>query len=182
MRAISGDLDLISATLNARLSGRTLAEVRQVLRLELKALRSRVRSAIQRQLELGLQALEADGRDRAQLVIDSSMALLDQPELCDPNLLREVYSAVESKEHLLEMLDQVLDEDGVRVSLGEQFEDPGLRQCALVAAPYGGVDRSLGVLGVIGPSRMNYEYVIALVDYCSQLVGERLGSAEVAGV
>ena len=57
------------------------------------------------------------------------------------------------------------------------IEDRGLRHCALVAAPYGD-DVSLGVLGVIGPSRMDYGHVIPLVDYCSRLVGERLGSAE----
>lgn len=175
------DLDRIAATLNERLAGRTLSEVRYALSRELGDLRSHARSVITRQLELGLRALDADAKDPANLVIDSRMALLDQPELSDPQLLREIFSAVEAKEHLLEMLDQVLDGDGVSVSLGEQLQQPGLRHCALVAAPYGGEEQSLGVLGVIGPSRMNYSYVIALVGYCSQLVGERLESGEVPG-
>ena len=175
------DLDAIATALNERIAGRTLDEVRKRLGLELRELRRHARSVITRQLELGLLALQADAEDKTNLVINSRMALLDQPELSDPDLLREIFSAVEAKERLLELLEQVLDEDGVSVSLGEQLQEPGLRHCALVAAPYRADDQSLGVLGVIGPSRMNYEYVIALVDTCSQLVGERLSSVEVPG-
>lgn len=170
------DLDHIAAALNERLVGHTLAEVRGILGLELSALRSRAQRAIKRQLELGLRALEADASDPANLVIDTRTALLDQPELSDPELLREIFSAVEAKECLLELLDRLLDGEGVSVSLGEQLADRGLSHCALVAAPYGD-EVSLGVLGVIGPSRMDYGHVIPLVEYCSRLVSERLSSA-----
>lgn len=175
------DLDQIAAVLNERLAGRTLVELREVLSHETRALRSRAQAVIKRQLELGLRALEADAAESPSLVIDTRTALLEQPELSDPELLREIFSAVEAKERLVELLDRVLDGEGVSVSLGEQLEQPGLRHCALVAAPYGREDQSLGVLGVIGPSRMDYGRVIALVDYCSGLVSERLGAPEATG-
>ena len=66
--------------------------------------------------------------------------------------------------------------EGVSVAFGEEFEDPALRRCALVATPYGeGVGAApLGVLGVIGPSRMDFSRVIALVDYFSELITGKL--------
>jgi heat-inducible transcriptional repressor len=74
----------------------------------------------------------------------------------------------------------VLERVGVSVEFGgEDFEIPGLRHCALVAAPYGRQGEApLGVLGVIGPSRMDYRRVIPLVDYCSELVSRNLGPAD----
>ena len=80
------------------------------------------------------------------------------------------------QERLLEVLDQMLAPEGVSVAFGEEFEDPALRRCALVATPYGegAGDAPLGVLGVIGPSRMDFSRVIALVDYFSKLVTGKL--------
>ena len=75
------------------------------------------------------------------------------------------------------MLARVLPEGGVSVALGEQLEEPGLRRCALVAAPYGGGPTARGALGVIGPSRMDYGQVIGLVDLCSQLLTDKLSAS-----
>ena len=58
--------------------------------------------------------------------------------------------------------------------LGGEVGEPALKSCALVATPYGDSDAPLGVLGVIGPARMNYARVIPLVDYFSHLVTEKL--------
>jgi heat-inducible transcriptional repressor len=70
----------------------------------------------------------------------------------------------------------VLEPDGVSVAIGEELDDPALRRCALVASPYGGGAgrEPLGVLGVIGPSRMDFARVISLVDYLSQGVTGKL--------
>ena len=73
------------------------------------------------------------------------------------------------------------------MALGGELDEPGLRHCALVAAQYGGgrgeADASgQGVLGVIGPSRMDYRSVIPTVDYCSQLVSAKLDRVDAEGV
>ena len=61
----------------------------------------------------------------------------------------------------------------MRVALGGEVDEPALHRCALVAARYGG-DAAAGVLGVIGPARMDYGRVISVVDYCSRVVTEKL--------
>ena len=83
---------------------------------------------------------------------------------------------LETKERVLEVLDQMLDSDGVSVAFGDEVDEPGLRQCALVAARYGDGEAPLGMLGVIGPTRMDYGRVISLVDYLSQVMTGRLSS------
>ncbi|MBW2416975.1 MAG: heat-inducible transcription repressor HrcA [Deltaproteobacteria bacterium] len=197
--AASGDqaeLDRITAILNERVAGHTLDELVALLRHEAERLRTRAEDTIARAIHLGERALAltAESDAAADLVIATHMALLDQPEFADSERLRELFAAIETKERLVELFERVLageprDAGGVRVALGEELAEPGLRHCALVAAPYGGdpgalldtaaSERSgarapLGVLGVIGPTRMNYAHIIPLVGYCSRLVTEKI--------
>jgi heat-inducible transcriptional repressor len=90
--------------------------------------------------------------------------------------LRDLFGAVEARERLVELLDSVINDRGASVALGEDLVESGLDRCALVAAPYGDGSRPLGVLGVIGPRRMDYGHVIPLVSYCSCFVTEKLSA------
>ena len=170
------ELDRVAALLNERVVGRTLAEVRPRLAREAGALRRQADRLLQLALELGARAIAAAEGEDADLVIETHLALLGQPEFRDPRRVRDLFEALETKERLLEMLDQMLEREGVSVAIGEEIEDPALRQCALVARPYGaGADEvPLGVLGVIGPSRMDFSRIIPLVDYLSELVTGKL--------
>lgn len=168
------ELDRIAAGLGERVAGRTLAEVRGRLSQEAKLLRRQAGRELSRMLALGLRALASPEPTDADVVIETRLALLAQPEFQDPRRLREVLAAVETKERLLELLDKMLDDDGVSVAFGEELEEPALHDCALVASRYGGPGTPLGVLGVIGPSRMNYARVIPLVRYLSEVITGKL--------
>ncbi|MCZ6784683.1 MAG: heat-inducible transcriptional repressor HrcA [Proteobacteria bacterium] len=172
----SGDqaeLDRVAALLNERVVGRTLPQLRAVLVQEMHDLRAEANTLIRRALALGLLAVEATGDDPADLVIVTRLALLGQPEFHDPERLRELFEVIEARGFLVELLDQLLRGD-VSVAFGEELDDPGLRRCAVVLAPYGGDVPPLGAVGVIGPSRMNYGRVIPLVGYCSQLITAKI--------
>lgn len=192
-RGDQAELDRMAATLNERVAGRTLPEVRALLERDLHALKSEARSWLFRALALGLRIFADDPPPgEAELVITTRSALLSQPEFHDPERLRGVLGALETNERLIEVLGRLLDGDAgaVSISLGEDLEDPALRSCALVAVPYGrgglpdahddeyaGVPvggAALGVVGVIGPNRMDYARVIPLVRYCSRLVARKL--------
>jgi heat-inducible transcriptional repressor len=209
------ELDRMAGVLNQRVAGRTLPELRRQLELELRELQSQATRLLARSLSLGLRFLAEAGNRTGDLVISSRLGLLSQPEFNDPDRIRGLFAAVETNERLVDLLDLVMEGGGdvVSISLGEELAEPGLRQCALVAVPYGGgaggraggraagaaVSESitderlegprgvvvrhggdvgsspaLGVLGVIGPSRMDYARIIPLVSYCSQLVTEKL--------
>ena len=169
------DLDRIASALNDRIAGRTLPEAREALAQEVRALRSQADRFRARALRIAERALAAVPGGPGDLVIGTWLALLDQPEFRDPERLRALHRAIETEERLVALLDEILKRDaGPRVAFSEEIGEPALRHCALVVAPYGGARAPLGVLGVVGPSRMDYARVIPLVDYLSQLVTERL--------
>jgi heat-inducible transcriptional repressor len=164
----------MSAHLNALVRGRTLREVRDRLAQDARTLRSRADQILARAVEIGGRALALEPDDPDELVVASWLALLDQPEFHDLEQVRRILEALETRERLLEILDEILPTQGVCVAFGEEVGEPALRSCALVAAPYGDASQPLGALGVIGPSRMDYARVIPLVGYVSTLVTEKL--------
>jgi heat-inducible transcriptional repressor len=175
------ELDRLAAALNERIAGRTLAELRDALSREVAALRSRAEGVVERAVRLAWRALQAEDEARAStqgdFVIATWLALLDQPEFRDATRVKELLAAIETREALLQVVERMLGAGGrgVRVALGEELGEPALRHLALVAAPYGaGV--APGVLGVIGPWRMDYARVMALVGYLSELVTRKLSA------
>jgi heat-inducible transcriptional repressor len=188
----SGDqpeLDRLAAALNERIAGRTLAELRATLAAEAQALRSSAEGVVARAVRLAWRALQEDRpagagcghaqtRAHGDLVIATWLALLDQPEFRDAARVRELLAAIETRQALLQVVERVLaagQSGKVTVALGEELGEPELRQLALVAAPYGG-EAASGVLGVIGPCRMDYARVMALVGYLSELVTRKLSA------
>lgn len=169
------ELDRIAALLSARACGLTLAEVRASLAREAAELRDRADALRRRAIELGRRAVAVTDEE-VDLVITTRLALLDQPEFHDPQRIRDLFGALETKERLLDVLDRMLESGGVCVAFGDEVDEPGLRRCALVATHYGTGDARLGVLGVIGPVRMDYGRVIPLVDYFSQVITDRFGT------
>lgn len=170
------ELERIATLLSERGAGRTLPEVRALLAREARALRHAADRLLARALEIGARVLETPSSDPEDLVIATRLALLDQPEFQDPRRLRELFGALEERDRLLEILGRLLDRQGVRVVFGDEMDEPSLQGCALVTTPYGGGSPPLGALGVIGPRRMDFGRVIALVTYLSDLVTEKLNA------
>lgn len=164
----SGDqakLGRVEAELNQRLAGHTLPELRVLLERENEAV-----------LLAAIEALSAEAAVLGDVVVATRSSLFEQPEFHDPERLRELLAALETNEALVAILDRVLDQPGVAVTFGSEVEVPQLRDCAVVSAACGGEDRPLGLVGVLGPSRMDYGRVIPLVNLFSRLVTEKLGS------
>lgn len=170
------DLDRIASLLNERIHGHTLREVRELLTREAHDLEREARGLQRRAIEIGRRAIEVAVDASVDLVIASRFALLDQPEFQDPERIRELFSALDTNERLVQVLDQMIDGSGVRVAFGGEMDDPALHRCAVIAAGYGAGDRSVGSLGVIGPARMDFGRIIPLVGYVSDLITEKLVS------
>jgi len=168
------ELDEITAILSERVEGRTLPEVRELLAREAELLRHQANRLLDLAVSVGRRALSGEGDAAVDLVIETRLALLEQPEFRDPRRVRDLFEAVETKTRLLEVLDRMLEDEGVRVAFGDELEEPSLRHCALVAARYGGAGGAHGSLGVIGPSRMDYPRIVAFVHHISRAIGERL--------
>jgi heat-inducible transcriptional repressor len=173
-RLEAAELDRMAAALGERIAGRSLTDAVQLLRREVRSLRNRASRLIERALLLGLRATEAmESHEAGELVVATRLALLEQPEFSDPERVRELFAALEQSERLVDLLEELLDGDGVSIALGDELAVHGLTDCAVVAAPYG---EATGMLGVIGPTRMDYGRIIPLVAYCSRQVTEKLSS------
>jgi heat-inducible transcriptional repressor len=167
------ELDRMAAGLCERLAGSTLREIRSRLVAEAAALRTRADLLLERLVRELPLAADASDQD---VVIATRLALLDQPEFHDPARMRALLRAVEDKERLLALLDQILAASGVRVAFGAELGEQELEGLAFVAARYGRPGASSGTLGVIGPGRMDFSRVIPLVRYVSQLLSEQARS------
>jgi heat-inducible transcriptional repressor len=167
------ELDRVASLLSERAVGRTLGEVRDSLRREMAALRHEVDDILRWALELGARAV-APQDEEVDVVVATRLALLDQPEFRDPRRIRDIFEALETKERLAEIVEELLRDGGVQVALGGEMGDPALSHCALVATRYGDEVAPLGAVGVIGPNRMDYSRVIPLVAFCSRAITQKL--------
>ena len=99
---------------------------------------------------------------------------MDCDELCNVTTLRHLFEAFDEKREILGLLDQCVESEGVQIFIGEESGYQMLDECSLVTAPYSVNGKVLGVLGVIGPTRMAYERIIPIVDATARILSAAL--------
>jgi heat-inducible transcriptional repressor len=167
------ELERMANYLNECLGGRTLDEARAWIERALREERTRYDQFVRAALTLGDAAVNRPVP--VEVYVDGSAKALQQPEFNDPDKLRELLGALEDKTALLDLLDRTLRAGGIEVSIGAEH-DPRLSDLSVVSAPYSKGAMPLGSLGVVGPVRMDYERVIALVDYTARALSRVLES------
>lgn len=163
--------------LNARVQGRTLADVREETQRSRAALEAELDTLSRRVVEAGLAtwAGVADDRPRTLIVRGQSNLLEDLHALDDLERIRVLFDDLEKKSDIIELLGHAERADGVRIYIGSENKLFSLSGSSVVAAPYRDETRKIvGVLGVIGPTRLNYAKVIPVVDYTAEVVTRML--------
>lgn len=166
------ELERIANYLNAHYAGRPLAEARASLLDELRNARQEMESLMAQALELADQALADDAED---MLVAGQTRLIGVQDLSNLDRLRELFEAFSSKREILQVLERTLRAPGVRIFIGEETGMAPLDGVSLVTAPYGAGGRTLGVLGVIGPTRMAYDRVIPVVQAAATVLSQALG-------
>lgn len=95
-------------------------------------------------------------------------------ELANRDYLRTLFDAFSQKQSVLHLLDQCMKAEGVQIFIGEESGYQAFEQCSLITSSYSVSDEVVGVLGVIGPTRMAYEKIIPFVDITAKLLGAAL--------
>jgi heat-inducible transcriptional repressor len=173
------ELERINHYLNHVLQGLTLEGVTAKVHEELQSERMRYQVLEKKALELSAQALP--DASPAQVIIEGQSRLLEAIPRNDhdpQNVERMIatFRALEEKRHLAELLEETARAPGIRVFIGAEMQIEELKDFTVVASAYGENDvRPLGTLGVIGPTRMNYQKVINLVDFTAQLLSGVIG-------
>jgi heat-inducible transcriptional repressor len=107
-------------------------------------------------------------------VLSGETNLMGFSELADMDCLKQLFEAFNHKRGVIHLLDQCLAAEGVQIFIGEESGYRAFDHCSLVTASYSVNEQVVGVLGVIGPTRMNYQKVIPFVDVTAKLLGAAL--------
>jgi heat-inducible transcriptional repressor len=174
-----GELERVANYLNVNFAGRPLADIRATLLQELRVARNEMESLLSQTAELTEQVLDEpapDGEHASDdMVLSGQTRLIGVQDLADLDRLRELFEAFARKREILQLLDRTVRAPGVRIFIGEETGLAPLEGVSLVTAPYMAGGRVLGVLGVIGPTRMAYERVIPVVQAAADVLGHALG-------
>ena len=169
----SSELEQTANYLNANFAGRPLAEIRTTLVRELRDTRSEMERVLSAAVEISEQALDTVGED---MLLSGQTRLMGLHGMSDMDRLRELFEAFSRKREILALLERCTKAPGVRVFIGEESGLAPLDACTVITAPYTSHGRILGVLGVIGPTRMAYDRVIPIVQATADLLGKALNT------
>ncbi|CEJ11325.1 Heat-inducible transcription repressor HrcA [bacterium YEK0313] len=163
--------------LNARIRGRTLAEARLELQQGLAAARAELDELTQKLVEAGLASWSGgDPGDRRLIVRGQANLLGDLKAIEDLERIRLLFDDLESKRDLVDLLDRAETAEGVRIFIGSENKLFSLSGSSMIVAPYrDGQSRIVGVLGVIGPTRLNYARIVPMVDYTAKVLSRLIG-------
>ena len=161
-----------AAMVNQRFAGRPLARVKEQILHEMQEARSQIDSYLQASLDLASQALEPEREEACMVVGESRLLGNATPE--EMLRLRELFDAFEQKKDLLHLLERCGRAQGVQIFIGDEAGYDVFGNYSVITAPYNDGDRVLGVLGVIGPTRMAYERVIPVVDVTAKMLSSAL--------
>jgi len=167
------ELNKISDYLNTLYGGMTLQEVRWKLLSQIQKMKDLYDHLRGEALELTRRAMDSAPTE-GDLYMDGATHILDLPDFADFRVMRGLLTAFEEKTLIVQLLDKYLGSEGVQVFIGAENPFLGDHHCSLVVSQYKRGDQVLGVLGVIGPTRMEYSKVISLVDSAAKQVSRLL--------
>lgn len=172
----AGSLEAASNYITSRLAGRTLSDAAQVIAKEIAAGKSQLDAASRNLVERGLAVWSEDAGKRPVLIVRGAANLLDESAMGDIERVRSLLDDLEDKQSVAALLESARDADATRIFIGSENRLFGLSGSSVIASPYRDLEgRVVGVLGVIGPTRLNYARVVPMVDLTARSLSRALG-------
>ena len=167
-------LQQMSNYLNTLLMGKSIKTVCRILTREMENTRQKMDHMMRSAIQMATHAFAEHHEDQNDFMISGETNLMQYADNADMDKMRQLFEAFHEKQHILGLLSQVSDADGVQLFIGQESGYGPLDDCSVVAAPYQIEGQSMGVLGVIGPTRMAYDKVIPIVDITAKLLTSAL--------
>ena len=171
------ELDKAGKYLVEKFSGKTLTEIRNELLRMMQVERSlfhRMLSLLQTWGETLNEEASADS-----IYLQGTANIISQPEFADVDRMRMLFQMFEEKGRLVKILNECISSnppEGVKIAIGSELGVPNMRDFTLITSSYASNDHTAGFLGIIGPTRMEYERGISIVVYLGHLVGEMINA------
>ncbi len=164
-------VERLSEVLNEKLSGLSLSQAKKEMdhivegefnryRMDMRILKTFFKKAF-------------DFTDR-EMYLESSSKIFSDKDYDNYSQIKPILEAIEEKKRLANVLQSITDGEGIKVVIGEESIEPKMKNCSMVTSTYRTDDRTVGVLGIIGPKRMEYSKMISLVEYVSRFVNKML--------
>ena len=161
---------------NARLSGMTLAEAEARLRAEIRDRKDQIDAAAAELVATGLAAWSQDHSRRPVLIVRGQANLIDEGAAADLDRVRRLLDELENRQEIARLLESARDAPGCRIFIGSENRMFALSGSSVIAAPYRGSHGDVvGVVGVIGPTRLNYARVVPMVDFTAKALTRLIG-------
>ncbi len=156
--------------INEHYAGMDLQSVRERLLEDLDDTRNSMNQAMHDIIAVAHSAMDGAAHPDDEYVLAGETKLMDFAELSDVDTLRRLFDAFSRKRLILDLLDRSINAEGVQIFIGEESGYGIFDNCSVVTAPYHVEDDTIGVLGVIGPTRMAYDRVVPIVDVTAKLL------------
>ncbi|WP_068081955.1 heat-inducible transcriptional repressor HrcA [Novosphingobium rosa] len=167
-----GALEEASNYITAHLAGRTLGEAARLMQTQIASGQSALDAASADLVNRGLAVWSQDAQRRPVLIVRGQANLLDDNALGDLERVRSLIDDLESKQSVAQMLDLAREAESTRIFIGAENRLFALSGSSVIASPYRDREgRVVGVVGVIGPTRLNYARVVPMVDFTAQSLG-----------
>ena len=170
----ASELQQAANYINQHYSGTEMEQVRDKIVDDLEKTRHSMNQAMHDIIAVAQSAMQGATEPGGEFVLAGETNLMDFAELSDVDTLRRLFDAFSRKRLILDLLDRSIHANGVQVFIGEESGYEILDDCSVVTAPYHLDDDTVGVLGVIGPTRMAYDRVVPIVDITARLLKSAL--------
>jgi heat-inducible transcriptional repressor len=164
---------------NDAYNGSSLAQVRRMLLGEMKTDSDRMHEIMKTAVAMASKLFDQEEGEKDDVVLTGEENLLNIPDLCQIDTLQKLFDAFKTKQDLLDLLDRGMRVNGISIFIGEESGYLALNDVSVVTAPYQNDGSVVGTLGVIGPTRMDYEQVIPVVDFTARLLSGALSGKQI---
>ena len=169
-------LEQVTNFVNARLAGMTLREAEARLRREIRDQKDAIDAAAAELVASGLAAWSQDQARRPVLIVRGQANLIDESTAADLERVRRLLDELENRQEIASLLESARDAPGCRIFIGSENRMFALSGSSVIAAPYrGSHGEVVGVVGVIGPTRLNYARVVPMVDFTAKALTRLIG-------
>lgn len=173
------ELEKIGRYITVEFAGCTLDLIRRRLIRMTEQERTQHDQMLQKTISLGIEAVNDVAPFEHELYVEGAASILNKPEYADAASFRKTFLALQEKEKLVEILETCLSEEGLQILVGSESDFTQMHNFSIVARRYGSASAPLGMVGIIGPMRMEYARMAPLVDYLSRALSRKIEEEQV---
>jgi heat-inducible transcriptional repressor len=175
------ELEKIGRYITVEFSGHTLDMIRRRLIRMTEQERAQHDAMLQKTISLGIEAVNDVVPFEHELYVEGAASILNKPEFADAASLRKTFLALQEKEKLVEILETCLSSEGLQILIGSESDFTQVHNFSIVARRYGSTSAPLGMVGIIGPMRMEYARMAPLVEHLSRALSRKIEEEEEHG-